>query len=68
MKKNINRVLISKVRSFAIFDRDLAEMDLKEKIQEKIEQDVEDHSSDFYSKAEQDLYEALQRRKKMKEH
>ncbi|MEM7618771.1 MAG: DUF6468 domain-containing protein [Pseudomonadota bacterium] len=57
----------SKVRSFAIFDRDYEEADLKEKIQEKIEQDIEEHASEFYSKAEQDLYEALQRRKKMKE-
>lgn len=61
----------SKVRSFAIFDRELAEMDVKEKVQsaveKKISQDVEKHSSDFYSKAEQDLYEALQRRKKMRD-
>jgi len=61
----------SKVRSFAIFDRELAELDLKEKIQETVEQkigqDIDDHSSDFYSKAEQDLYEALQRRKKTRE-
>jgi len=57
----------SKVRSFAIFDRDVMETDLKEKIEERIEHDVENHDSEFYSRAEQDLYEALQRRKKMKE-
>ncbi|MEM8833250.1 MAG: DUF6468 domain-containing protein [Pseudomonadota bacterium] len=57
----------SKVRSFAIFDRDIEEMHIKEQIEEKIKEEVDNHSSDFYSKAEQDLYEALQRRKKMKE-
>jgi len=61
----------SKGRSFAIFDREMVETDLKEKVQKNVEQqvaqDVEDHSSDFYSKAEQDLYEALQRRKKLRE-
>lgn len=61
----------SKVRSFAIFDRDIAEMELigeiEEKIGQKINQEIDDHSSEFYSKAEQDLYEALQKRKKMKE-
>ncbi len=70
-KSRVDTKAASKVRSFAIFDREIEEMDLKEKIQEKVEsqigQDIDDHSSEFYSKAEQDLYEALQRRKKMKE-
>ncbi len=70
-KSRVDTKAASKVRSFAIFDREIEEMDIKEKIQEKvksqIDQDIDDHGSEFYSKAEQDLYEALQRRKKMKE-
>lgn len=70
-KSRVDTKAASKVRSFAIFDREIEEMDIKEKIQEKVEtqidQNINDHSSEFYSKAEQDLYEALQRRKKMKE-
>lgn len=48
----------SKVRSFAIFDRDFVEED-----------DVADYDNDepFMSRAEQDLYDALQRKKRVRE-
>ncbi len=74
-KSRVNTEAKSKVRSFAIFDRDLAEG------QENIIKDdlaTDDYYDDFkdeelliekqkfHSQAEQDLYEALQRRKNNK--
>lgn len=55
------------VRSFAIFDRELAAIELEKASKSDIMQDKAPKNSRFHSKAEEELYEALQRRKKLKE-
>jgi len=67
IKSKVDTNAKSKVRSFAIFDRELDEIEkakMKDVIEEVAEEEFDD--SDFLSRAEQDLYEALQRRKKVK--
>jgi hypothetical protein len=54
----INTDSKSKLRSFAIFDRDFLDS-----AEEEPEEDLQEESQ-FHSRAEKDLYEALQRRKK----
>ena len=67
IKTKVNTNAKSKVRSFAIFDKELAAIKkAQEDIQTVDEVDEEFDDSDFLSRAEQDLYEALQRRKKVK--
>lgn len=58
-KSKVDTESKSKVRSFAIFDRDYEG-------EQSIEID-EDKNSQFQSRAEQDLYEALQRKKRVSE-
>lgn len=57
-KPRIDTKSKSKVQSFAIFDRDYSDDDAPED---------QDNSSQFKSRAEQDLYEALQRKKRVRE-
>ena len=57
-KSKVNTNAKSKVSSFAIFDRDYADDD---------EIEEQNNSSKFKSRAEQDLYEALQRKKRVRE-
>ncbi len=52
----------SKVRSFAIFDK---EFDMSDELEDQDDFDLDDQN--FRSKAEQDLYEALQRKKRVSE-
>ncbi|MEM6812207.1 MAG: DUF6468 domain-containing protein [Pseudomonadota bacterium] len=55
---------VSSDAGFSIFDREIAEMEIKKELETTVRETVEDHAPSFYSRAEQDLYEALQRRKK----
>lgn len=55
-KSPVNTEAKSKVRSFAIFDRDYAE---------EIDQEEMLEETQFHSRAEQDLYEALQHKKRV---
>ncbi len=60
-QSKVNTEAKSKVRSFAIFDREY-----EDDFEEEVHNDVPEASDDrrFHSRAEQDLYEALQRKKK----
>ncbi len=62
-KSKVDTEAKSKVRSFAIFDRDHTE----EEQEEYPEPEERSESSQFQSQAEQDLYEALQRKKRVSE-
>lgn len=61
-KSRVDTQAKSKVRSFAIFDRDVAEGQ-ENNIEDDLALDTEVEDRQFHSQAEQDLYEALQRRK-----
>ncbi|HPF78310.1 MAG TPA: DUF6468 domain-containing protein [Alphaproteobacteria bacterium] len=60
-KSKVNTESKSKVRSFAIFDKDFVSED------DDTNGHFEDKQSKFHSRAEQDLYEALQRKKRVSE-
>lgn len=62
-KSKVNTEAKSKVRSFAIFDREFMDSDDKE----QAEASKSSESSHLHSRAEQDLYEALQRKKRVSE-
>lgn len=62
-KSKVNTEAKSKVRSFAIFDRDY----LPDEEELDQDQDQEEEPSQFKSKAEQDLYEALRRKARVSE-
>ena len=59
-KPKVDTEAKSKVRSFAIFDRDYAS-------EEDSDVEEQESSKKFHSRAEQDLYEALQRKKRVSE-
>ena len=65
-RATVNTEAKSKVRSFAIFDRDYSEGQ-ENLIKDDLALNEQDDSEEeqFHSRAEQDLYEALQRRKNM---
>jgi hypothetical protein len=66
-KSQVDTQAKSKVRSFAIFDRDHLEgqnNDIKDDLALTGKESAHTDGQEFHSKAEQDLYDALQRRKR----